>query len=977
MDPSRGAGPSSIKGSEGPVEIDFFKFELEDMDIDEDVEAELQDFVRLARLELFEAASEWFQKCLSRHQSMFPVLVEHLDMLLQARRYQDVVNLPDIEMQEDPEKNLAAHDEANQDDISQLLASMQTLAKARLKMLQPDALLAALEKCRRYLETKWPRDASEGASAIQIHLVEVYLGIVMAALESGLITEQERVRYTNPPWTTEGAPEWSGFCAWYTDLMEKGYHWEAQRIQSILLPQVTFEEAKKTLIPTIALEVEADTKDTGDFDESYVLSMLVMFNTVCAYLLKAAKSQPHLANVASTYLHISRILKAELLRNSTLDDIHKGLPLKRVDKLELEQTECLHIHRRSRWQLVVSCIKLFFCKIYYIPKPLFPYYPSLSGPMDELWPSMCDLIRDISQGFVAVGTEVASNTAGTVHKVATDSASTTRKVAGDIASTGTKILSDLVRTFAKVGSDVAGTANKIVNDVGGTVKQILLGQDLTGIPNKVLYDGLGTLVKVTGDGASTVTNVLSDSSSTVYKVVKDTMSTADKVALDTKTTVLKVKDDTLATGVHAASRALSSRAADDSLKYAMDVLTAADDAAVVDAILQVIHRSLKAMTQSLSGAALLWRAIFTNGTNKDTLGFILNHLYDLLQFLYDLVRPENVIPRFPAADGAIESNADGFPGRDNPYNELDLRQKENRHAIIYQVQRVSLTLTAILKMDTEHVLPSGLGELDMNASLPSDFDNDGNPPPPTYVSRLVRGPASRPNEKWLFINGIANEFVWFQRSCDKIRDTFKREVMGIYNRSDGILWDFIECCGEHSAATARLNGLIERTKSSTAAQKSLERELRDALWPIDRRAPDKVVMIAHSQGCLLLRLALQTLVKENPSGSQRRRDMKERLRVFTFGNPSIDWRAIGGTEQSLSGYVNATEHFAHRVDFVAMLGVVTHRDDQDSGYDKDSVFYSKEGRGHLFGAHYSLGASDYHNGEKSKLLRAVYGKEIA
>ncbi|RKK63875.1 hypothetical protein BFJ69_g16832 [Fusarium oxysporum] len=612
---------------------------------------------------------------------------------------------------------------------------------------------------------------------------------------------------------------------------------------------------------------------------------------------------------------------------------------------------------------------------------------------------MFNLIRDIAQIFVTVGTELASDTAGTVHKVATDtctavakiagdSASTAGKVAGDIAFTGTKIVGDSFGTFAKVGFDVAGTVIKTANDAGDTVSHILQGEDITSILNNVLYNGIGTgarivadsigtLAKTRADVVGTLAKVLSDSSSTASKVVKDSLSTADMIVLDAGNTVLKVRDDILTTGMQAASCALSSRAAGVFLKYATDVFTAVGDAAVVDAFLQVIHRSLEAMTQNLSGALLIWRGIFTNGTNEDTLGFILNHLYDLLQFLYDLVKPENVIPRLPAADGAIESNADGFPGRDNRYNELDLRQKENRHAIIYQVQRVSLTLTAILKMDTEHVLPSGLGELDMNASLPSDFDNDGNPPPPTYVSRLVGGPASLPNEKWLFINGIANEFVWFQRSCDKIRDTFKREVMGIYNRSDGILWDFIECCGEHSAATARLNGLIERTKSSTAAQKSLERELRDALWPIDRRAPDKVVMIAHSQGCLLLRLALQTLVKENPSGSQRRRDMKERLRVFTFGNPSIDWRAIGGTEQSLSGYVNVTEHFAHRVDFVAMLGVVTHRDDQDSGYDKDSVFYSKEGRGHLFGAHYSLGASDYHNGEKSKLLRAVYGKEIA
>ncbi|RKK08306.1 hypothetical protein BFJ65_g16966 [Fusarium oxysporum f. sp. cepae] len=937
------------------------------MDIAEDVEAELQDFIRLARLELFEAASEWFQKYLSRHQSMFPVLVEHLDMLLQARRYQDVVNILDIEMQEDPGKNLAAHDETNRNGISQLLSSMKTLAMARLKMLQANALLATLEDCRRYLETEWPGDASEDASAIRIHLVEVYLGIVIAALESGLITEQERFKYTNPPWTAEGAPEWSGFCAWYTKLRKNDYHWEAHRIQSILLPQVTFEEAKETFIQTGVSEVVVDTEWTGDSDESFVLSMLVMSNTVCAYLLKAAELQPHSANLASTYFDTSRSLKAELSRNSTLDIIDEGLPLKRVDELELELK-----HSRSLWRLFVSCVRLFFCKTYYFPKSFFSYYPLLSGP---LWPSMLDFVGDTAQGFVAVGMEVASNTTGTVHKVATDSASTTRKVAGDIASTGTKIVGDTVHTFAKVGFNVAGTTNKIVNDVGGTVKQILLGQDLTGIPNKVLYDGLGTLVKVTGDGASTVTNVLSNSSSTVYKVVKDTMSTADKIALDTKTTVLKVKDDTLATGVHAASRALSSRAADDFLKYAMDVLTTAHDAAVVDAILQVIHRSLEAMTQSLSGAALLWRAIFTNGTNEDTLGFILNHLYDLMQFLYDLVKPENVIPRFPAAAGTIESHADGFPGRDNPYNELDLRQKENRHAIIYQVQRVALTLIAILKMGRKHVQPSGLGDLKMNVSLRSDFSRDGNPPRPTYVSRLVGFPASPPNEKWLFINGIANEFIWFQHSCDKIRDTFKREVKGIYNRSDGILWDLIECCGEHSAATVK-NDLIERTRSSKAAQDILERELRDALWPVDRSAPDKVVMIAHSQGCLLLRLALQTLVRENPRGSQQRRDMKERLRVFTFGNPSIDWGVIDGTMRSLSEYAEVTEHFAHKADFVAMLGVVTHCRDQDSGYDDNSVFYSTDGKGHLFGAHYPLGAEAYNAGAESTLLRAVKGVTI-
>ncbi|KAB5577471.1 hypothetical protein GE09DRAFT_1085895 [Coniochaeta sp. 2T2.1] len=421
--------------------------------------------------------------------------------------------------------------------------------------------------------------------------------------------------------------------------------------------------------------------------------------------------------------------------------------------------------------------------------------------------------------------------------------------------------------------------------------------------------------------------------------------------------------------------ALSIRTADAILKFATLVFTAAGDATVVDLILGVIGRSLEAMGRSLGEASRVWRGIFTNSTNEATLRYALDHLHELIQFLYDLFKPGNVISRFPAADGTIENGADEFPGRDNPYNELDLRQAVNRRAIIYQVNRVLLTLSIILKNGRKSA-SDGLERLEINASLPSDFDKDGNPTPPTYLSRLVGSPGHWTNEKWLFVNGVANEFVWFQRSCDKIRDTFGREVKGIYNRSDGILWDLIECAGEHSAAGK--NDLIERTPSSKAAEKILKRELTDALWPASGTAPDKVVMIAHSQGCMILRLALQTLVEETKD-SDRRREMKERLRVFTFGNPSIDWRVVDATEteRSLSNYANITEHFAHLADFVARVGVVGHRDDQDSGYDEDAVFISKNGKAHLFGAHYPLGAEAYENGTKAKLFKAVKGKKIA
>lgn len=415
-----------------------------------------------------------------------------------------------------------------------------------------------------------------------------------------------------------------------------------------------------------------------------------------------------------------------------------------------------------------------------------------------------------------------------------------------------------------------------------------------------------------------------------------------------------------------------SAAAGASIKLATEVFTLASDATVVDMVLGVMRRSVEAIARSLGGAALIWTGIFTNGVNEATMVFVLDNLGDALRFLYDVVKPANVVAGVQTT-GVPGNTGDGPDAENNPYNELDLRLAENRSALVHQVQRVALTLTAILRMAREDLPPRSLGEFQMDIDLPTDPRLDlasG-----TYVSRLGRGLTSPPREKWLFINGIANEFVWFQRSCDKIRDTFQREVKGIYNRSDGILWDVIECLGERSVAVP--NPLIERTPSSKAAQAALERNLKSTLWPVNRDPPDKVVMIAHSQGCLVLRLALQNLVRENPDGSRGRADMKERLRVFTFASPSIDWRVMDEKERSLSEYTKCTEHFAHETDFVARLGVVTHRDNQDSGYAPSSVFYSKGGKGHLLGAHYPLAAEAYGDGESSVLLGAVDGAGIA
>jgi hypothetical protein len=134
--------------------------------------------------------------------------------------------------------------------------------------------------------------------------------------------------------------------------------------------------------------------------------------------------------------------------------------------------------------------------------------------------------------------------------------------------------------------------------------------------------------------------------------------------------------------------------------------TYASNSTVVEAVLMVIQRSFEAIGQSLTGAAVIWMTIFTNGTNETSLRFILDNLYPLFQFLYDLIKPANVIG-----------------GINNAYNELDLRLPGNRLAVIHQVQRVALTITTVLKIAWEHTPPNGLQDIDIDVDLSSDFVN--------------------------------------------------------------------------------------------------------------------------------------------------------------------------------------------------------------------------------------------------------------
>ncbi|KAL2198415.1 hypothetical protein P885DRAFT_18855, partial [Corynascus similis CBS 632.67] len=102
-----------------------------EMDLEEDMAAELEHFVRLVRYDMIMFSKLWYQRCLERHTHMFPVLAEYAEMLLQIGEYDELIQVLDsIDY-----ASLTALGQDSLPDIRQLFASMRVLAMLRGKDL--------------------------------------------------------------------------------------------------------------------------------------------------------------------------------------------------------------------------------------------------------------------------------------------------------------------------------------------------------------------------------------------------------------------------------------------------------------------------------------------------------------------------------------------------------------------------------------------------------------------------------------------------------------------------------------------------------------------------------------------------------------------------------------------------------------------------------------------------------------------------
>ena len=101
------------------------------------------------------------------------------------------------------------------------------------------------------------------------------------------------------------------------------------------------------------------------------------------------------------------------------------------------------------------------------------------------------------------------------------------------------------------------------------------------------------------------------------------------------------------------------------------------------------------------------------------------------------------------------------------------------------------------------------------------------------------------DERWIFVNGCATNHAGLQKNIDRLAKTFGREIVGIHNKSFGLVADILECLIQRCFAY--------KTQDVRTAYLNLKPYLKDA-------AVKKVVLVGHSQGGLIISLGMSSRI---------------------------------------------------------------------------------------------------------------------
>ncbi|KAJ5897090.1 uncharacterized protein N7473_006489 [Penicillium subrubescens] len=193
------------------------------MEVEEDVELEIETFVRFKRRGEYERAEEIFQQTLSAHLSLFPVIAEYADLLLVQEKYRMLSEFLDIQIQ--------YMEPVLEEEEVELLRIMRSLAH----LYTEGSLRSALKQAKASWDymysrsTKIPFGTLPGD--VEIHIFELYIRIMVFALKNSNWVTLDKMKC---PWALEESPH-CGFVRWYSILSSNGHIWSASQVLVLLL----------------------------------------------------------------------------------------------------------------------------------------------------------------------------------------------------------------------------------------------------------------------------------------------------------------------------------------------------------------------------------------------------------------------------------------------------------------------------------------------------------------------------------------------------------------------------------------------------------------------------------------------------------------------------------------------------------------------------------------------------------------------
>jgi hypothetical protein len=221
-----------------------------------------------------------------------------------------------------------------------------------------------------------------------------------------------------------------------------------------------------------------------------------------------------------------------------------------------------------------------------------------------------------------------------------------------------------------------------------------------------------------------------------------------------------------------------------------------------------------------------------------------------------------------------------------------------------------------------------------------------------------------PDEQWFFVNGIMTNDAVAQLNAAYLAYLFHRPITLIQNSTCGLVEDLLECAAG-------------KTKRNTEAATKAFPVLYDALMDDTK---SRVVLIAHSQGTIIVGAMLEFIARHCLPATEATRDVAPagpelvypddmeldpkdfpgltpekvaKLEVYCFGNCATNMRYVSSNAtDSAEPSVPWIESFGNEHDLVARIGMLAPNASQ-RGVHIDGPRFERTGAwGHLLNEHY-------------------------